>query len=195
MKVITIDREYAAGGHSVGRAVAQKLGVEIYDKDIIKHAAQQSGIDPDLVVTDEERISKVGAFLKAISPISYDDKDTIFTFESKVICELASKGTCVVLGRCGKEILEEAGFEVLSVFLHAPEDVRVQRATKLLETDEANARHELRRMDVMRQSYLSYYVNRKQWLDAREYTLSLDTSALSVEACADIICKAFADMQ
>ena len=89
MKVITIDREYAAGGHTVGRALAKKLGVEIYDKDIIKHAAKKSGIEQGLVEDDEERISKVGAFLKAISPIAYDDKDTIFTYESQAIIELA----------------------------------------------------------------------------------------------------------
>ena len=65
MKIITIDREYAAGGHTVGRALAKKLGVEIYDKDIIKHAAKKSGIEQGLVEDDEERISKVGAFLKA----------------------------------------------------------------------------------------------------------------------------------
>lgn len=193
MKIITIDREFAAGGHSVGRAVAEKLGVEIYDKDIIREAAKQSGIDPELVKHDEERISKMGAFLKAISPIAYDDKDTIFTFESKTIVELAKKGPCVVLGRCAKEILEDAGFEVLSVFLHAPEDARVARACKLLDCEEATAKREVRRVDVMRQSYLSYYVNRKQWLDATEYSITLDTSNLSVEACADIICKAFTD--
>lgn len=190
MKIITIDREFAAGGHSVGRAVAQKLGVEIYDKDIIREAAKTSGIDPDLVKRDEERISKMGAFLKAISPIAYDDKDTIFTFESKAIVELAKKGSCVVLGRCAKEILEDAGFEVMSVFLHAPEEARVERACKLLDCDEATAKREVRRIDVMRQSYLNYYVNRKQWLDASAYTLTLDTGVLSVDACADIICRA-----
>lgn len=194
MKIITIDREYAAGGHSVGRAVAQKLGVEIYDRDIIREAAKRSGIEQGLVEHDEERISKVGAFLKAISPISYDDKDTIFTYESQAIVELAKKGTCVVLGRCAKEILEDAGFEVLSVFLHADEDVRVKHACQVLNTDdEALARHELRRIDVSRQSYLAYYVERKQWHDTREYTLTLDTGKLSIQACCDIICTAFAD--
>ena len=192
MKIITIDREYAAGGHSVGRSVAEKLGVEIYDRDIIKEAARKSGIEQGLVEDDEERISKVGAFLKAISPIAYDDKDTIFTYESETIIELAKKGTCVMLGRCAKEILEDAGFEVLSVFLHADESARVKHACQLLNTtDEAFARHELRRIDVARQSYLAYYVERKQWYDTREYTLTLDTGKLSIEACADIVCAAF----
>ena len=178
MKIITIDREYAAGGHTVGRALAKKLGVEIYDKDIIKHAAKKSGIEQGLVEDDEERISKVGAFLKAISPIAYDDKDTIFTYESQAIIELAKKGPCVVL----------------SVFLHADEETRVERACTVLGTDDrAAARHELRRIDVMRQSYLSYYVERKQWHDVREYTLSLDTHKLSNDACVDIICAAYND--
>ena len=59
--------------------------------------------------------------------------------------------------------------------------------------DRAAARHELRRIDVMRQSYLSYYVERKQWHDVREYTLSLDTHKLSNDACVDIICAAYND--
>ena len=99
-----------------------------------------------------------------------------------------------MLGRCAKEILEDAGFEVLSVFLHADEETRVERACTVLGTDDrAAARHELRRIDVMRQSYLSYYVERKQWHDVREYTLSLDTHKLSNDACVDIICAAYND--
>ena len=83
---------------------------------------------------------------------------------------------------------------MLSVFLHADEETRVERACTVLGTDDrAAARHELRRIDVMRQSYLSYYVERKQWHDVREYTLSLDTHKLSNDACVDIICAAYND--
>ena len=82
MRVITIDREFGAGGHSVGRAVAKRLGIEFYDRDIIDETAKGSGFSPKQVEEQEESVSRADAFFRAISPVSYDAKETIFTYES-----------------------------------------------------------------------------------------------------------------
>lgn len=190
MKIITIDREFGAGGHSVGRKVAERLGIEFYDRDIIKEAALSGGIDADLIAAEEERVSRMGAFIRAISPASYDDKDVIFDHESKAIIKLAQLGPCVILGRCGTAILREAGIETLSVFLHADEENRVKHAGELTGlTDRNDIVHAMRKRDVARRSYAACYTD-YHWGDAKEYDLSLDTGTLGYDTCADIVCLA-----
>ena len=105
MKVITISREYGAGGHSIGTKVAEELGIEFYDKDIIKEAARAMGMSPDQLAAADEHITKADSFIRAITPISFDYKDTIFNYERDFILKTASKGPCVILGRCAGEIL------------------------------------------------------------------------------------------
>ncbi len=190
MKIITIDREFGAGGHSVGRSVAKTLGIEFYDRDIIKEAALSGGFDAGLVEAEEERVSRMDAFIRAISPMAYDDKDVIFDHESKAIVKLAQRGPCVILGRCGAAVLAEAGIETLSVFLHADQEHRVKHAGELTGlTERADILRAMRKRDVARRSYAACYTDR-HWGDAKEYTLSLDTGELGYDACAEIICLA-----
>ena len=190
MKVITIEREYGAGGHTIGRAVAQRLGVEFYDRDIISQAAKASGLESDQVEKEEESLSKMSSFIRAITPDAFDIKDTIFEYESGVVLAFAKKEPCVILGRCAGAILTDEGVEHLSVFLRASEESRIPRAKELLNTDDdAAARRTLRKVDAARTAYYSCYIGRK-WDDSAEYQLILDTGALSTEACVDIICRA-----
>ena len=134
MKIITLSREYGAGGHSIGRQVAAALGVEIYDKDIILHSAEKLGIDPAQLEKEEEAITRSEAFLRTITPISYDRKDAFFETESEVILKLAALGPCVILGRCADTVLRGAGIPSLNVFLFADDEHRAQRVSELLNT-------------------------------------------------------------
>ena len=118
MKIITLCREYGAGGHSIGRKVAAELGIEIYDRDIIDQSAAALGIDPGQLEAEEEGISRRETFLRAITPISYERKDAMYDAECSVILDLAKKGPCVFLGRCADAVLQEAGIDCLRVFLY-----------------------------------------------------------------------------
>jgi cytidylate kinase len=190
MKIITIDREFGAGGHTVGWAVAKRLGVEFYDRDIIKEASRASGVDPSLIDQQEESMTAASAFIKAINPVSYDDKDLIFTHESKAIVKLAGQGPCVILGRCATAILQDAGFDVLSVFLHADEEHRIAAAGKILGLDDPAAiRHKMRKRDAARRAWTSCYSD-QEWGDVQCYDLALDTGTLGMDACVDIVCLA-----
>jgi shikimate kinase len=195
MKIITIDREFGAGGHTVGRAVARQLGIEFYDRDIITEAAVASGVDPEVIDRDDESVSRTESFIRAINPMLYDDKDTIFSYESRAIVKLASQGPCVVLGRCGNAILEDAGFDVFPVFLHANEESRVEAAGKILGiTDRATILRQMRKKDVARRAYAACYSDRV-WGDPHRYALTLDTGILGAQTCADVICQAVRDVQ
>lgn len=193
MKVITISREYGAGGHSVGCEVAKRLGIEIYDEDIIRGAAKEAGLDEEFIRQAEEKVSGLEAFLRGITPISYEQKDAIFEVESKVITGFAKQGPCVILGRCGDAVLHEAGIETLDVFLYADADHKEARIAELLgESSRSAVRKAIKTVESSRRSYYSYYTE-KTWGDYRNYDLMLDTGALGIDACVDIICRAAQD--
>ena len=131
-KIITISREYGAGGHSIGQQVAKELGIPFYDRDILKATVQTSGFDPDMVEHDQEDVSSTNFFFKSICSFAdasfSDTQDAIHDVQKAVILHFAKEGPCVILGRCADEILREAGMESLNVFIHADAVHRAVRA-------------------------------------------------------------------
>ncbi len=190
MKYITISREYGSGGHSIGTQAAKRLGLEIYDKDIVKEISKEMGLDPDYIREQGESLSLIDTIVRRINPITYDQKDSIFTVEVSVIADLIKQGPCVVIGRCADVILSEAHVNTLNVFLHADEKHRAKRVGELLETNDINLiRREIKSIDEKRRSFYNRYSG-KTWGDYRNYDLILDTGSLGYEACIDIICRA-----
>lgn len=194
MKIITLSREYGAGGHSIGTEVAKRLGIEFYDKDIIAGVARESGIDEALIGKEGEEISKAESFIRAITPISYDQKDLIFETEKKIIIDIASKGPCVILGRCAETILKDAGFDCLNVFLYASDEARIKRVGELIGSNDRNAiLKAIKRTDHNRHSYFTYFTEKK-WGDNKNYNLMLDSGALGYETCINLIIEAAENM-
>ena len=140
-KIITISREYGAGGHSIGRRVAEELGIPFYDRDILKETVKTSGFDPDMVEHDQEDVSSTNFFLKSICSFSdasfSDTQDAIHDVQKAVILHFAKEGPCVILGRCADEILREAGMESLNVFIHADAVHRAVRVSELTGSKDA----------------------------------------------------------
>ena len=193
MKYITISREYGTGGHSIGTQVAERLGLELYDKDIVKEISREMGLDPEYVREQGEAVSLIDTIVRRINPINYDQKDSIFTVEVSVIADLIKKGPCVVIGRCADVILKEAGVDTLNVFLHSGEKSRAKRVGELLETNDINLiRKEIKNIDEKRRSFYHRYSG-KNWGDYHNYDLMLDTGTLGYEACIDIILRAAQD--
>lgn len=190
MKVITINREYGAGGHSIGTRVAKQLGIEFYDKDIIKDAARAMGLAPEKIETAEEHITKRDAFIRAITPIAFDYKDTIFNYEKEFITRIASQEPCVILGRCAGEILLEAGIDCLNVYLYADTVHRAKRIGEILGTDDLNIiSREMKKQTASRNSYYTYYTG-KHLGEAKNFHLCLDTGTLGYDKCVQLICDA-----
>lgn len=190
MRIITLSREYGAGGHSIGRRVAAQLGIAFYDRDIIRNSAEELGIDPSLLEAEEEAITRTEAFLRSINPISYEQKDAIYGAESSVILQLAAKGPCLILGRCADAVLRDAGVPSLDVFLFADEDHRAERVGELIGSrDRGTIRRAMRRTDQARHAYYTHYTG-KTWGDFRNYHLSLDSGTLGYDTCVELICAA-----
>ncbi|MCF0142269.1 MAG: cytidylate kinase-like family protein [Parasporobacterium sp.] len=193
MKIITINREYGAGGHSVGNLVAEKLGIEIYDKDILRATAKEFGVDIETIEQTEETISLGDRIIHAITPMSYDQKDSMYQIQKKIVLELASKGPCVILGRCSSQILEEAGIETLKVFLYSDDVHRAITVGELINSnDPGEIQRAIRKEDSRRHSYYTFYTGKK-WDDCHNYDLVLNTGMLGFDTAADIICKAVSE--
>ena len=196
-KVITISREYGAGGHTIGKQVAQELGIELYDRDIVRETVQASGYDTETVQQEEEEVSKTSAFLKSIlSNSAYypNTQDAIHDVQQAVILRYAQQGPCVILGRCADEILRTSGIPCLNVFIHASEIHRAERMRKETGiTDTTELQRLIVRKDHLRRNYYNHYTG-KQWGDSHNYHLSLDSGTLGDELCVQIIVAAARNM-
>ena len=191
MSIITISREYGSGGHSIGRRVARELGIEFYDKDIIRNAVKETGLEYDVIRNEDEEISRTDAFLRMITPSAYTDRrETIHSAEIRAILTLAQKGDCVLLGRCADAILEEANIEALNVFLYADELHRAIRVSRLIDSRNATEiQRTMKRTDAARRNFYQQFTNRK-WGDWHNYNLMLDTGLLGYDTCVKLICDA-----
>lgn len=196
-KVITISREYGAGGHSIGKRVAQELGIEIYDKDIVRETAKASGFELELVEQEGEDVSTTSYFLKSLIAGSvhyHDPQEAIHDVQRAIILKFAQEGPCVILGRCADEILWDSGIETLNVFIHADDLHRAVRISK--ETGVTNAT-ELQKMiakkDTSRRNYYARYTGKK-WGDSHNYDLTLDSGKLGDDLCVKLIVDAARSM-
>lgn len=187
MKTITINREYGAGGHTIGAAVAEKLGIPLYDRDIIAATAAEMHLDVAQIEKSEEEISRAESIMRHITPISYEFKDYLYEAQQKVILDLAAKGPCVIIGRCAEIILKEAGVDALHVFLYADYAHRAAWVGRHLKSDdESEIRKYMKKQEKARKAYYEVYTDH-QFGDRHNYDLMLDSGHLGYETCEKLI--------
>ena len=193
-KIITISREFGAGGHTIGKRVAQELGIEFYDRDIVRETAKASGFDPELIENEGEDVSRADSILKTICSASslqfHDTQEVIHDVQQAIIVQLAKKGPCVILGRCADEILREAGIDSLNVFIHADDIHRAVRVSEMLGTTNATEIQKvMAKKDNSRHTYYTHYTGKK-WGDCHNYHLALDSGILGADTCVKLIVEA-----
>ncbi|HBR30916.1 MAG: cytidylate kinase-like family protein [Eubacteriales bacterium] len=193
--IITFGRQFGSGGAEIGKKLSDIMGIEYYDKEILVKAAENSGIDRDVFERADERATSsflyslaMSSYSGHISPLGVGDvmmSDKVFTLQSDEIKRLASKGSAVFVGRCADDILfAEPG--LAKIFIHAPLEDRVKRIMEKLELNEQSARKLITKTDKKRASYYNFYTS-KNWGDAKNYHLSIDSSFLGIEGTAEVI--------
>ena len=194
--VITIARETGSGGLNITRKLSDALGVPYYDRDLLRKASEVSGIHERLFGAADERIGLKEMLSAAekvytgevLPPDSDDFTSTrnLFSFQAKIIKELAETESCIILGRCANYLLADRK-DVLRVFIHAPLEAREERvASYSLAWSPREVTKYIRLEDKRRASYYRYYTG-EEWRDAAGYDLSLDSSALGEEGCVQRI--------
>ena len=191
--IITISREFGSGGHSIAQKLADQLAIPLYDSIIVEQVAKESGFDSDLVEQQGEyasRSSKWFAGLTLSSNSYYESpQDQIFRIQSKIIRDFAEKGPCVIVGRCANYILQQSGFLTLNVFIHADTKFRAARVLDRYGETSVNIYKRLEQKDRDRKTYYKFYTN-QQWGDYHNYHISLDSSLLGEDTCAQMILQA-----
>ena len=186
IKVVTIGRLYCSGGSSIGKMVAEKLGIPCYDREIVEMAAEKRGISMADIKKYEESVlnplKKQVSFFKS----SEDITEKIFAAETQVVYELVEKGPCVIVGRCADFILKNK-VKTLDVFIYSSLDKRKQTAMAAphnIPEDEVENR--IKKYDKKRGDYYNTNTN-KQWSSKFSYDLCLDSGTLGYDMCAEII--------
>ncbi len=193
--VITIAREYASGGSEIAQAVADKLGIPLYNKELITRAAKKSGLTEEAIAASENQRSGSLIYSLYMMGNTMPLADQVYILQSNVIKELASEGPCVILGRCGDYVLRERP-NVLSVFVYAPLEDRIERAKARPGAKDLMDRQwevQLAKHDRARASYYNYYTENR-WGEAKNYDLCLN-AALGLDTCANLIVDAARAMQ
>jgi len=191
-KIITISREFGSGGRTIGHLVAEALGIPFYDKELVEQIALESGFAPKYVEENGEHSPGRNLLSYAFSPQGIpgvmnglSTADFLWNIQCGVILQLAEKGPCVIVGRNADYILKDRP-DCFHAFIHADMDLRADRIVRLYGESEKSPETRLQEKDKRRRVNYQHYTGRT-WGTAQNYDISLNSSAIGIERCADII--------
>lgn len=187
-KVITISRQYASGGRTIGKMVAQELGIPLYDSEIIKDTMKKTGLSEEMVETTEQRVTNSFLFNLAMGvDDAHNQMKQIEKAEHEIIQEYVKKGSCVIVGRSANFVLEEK--DSLNIFVYSDIKERISYAVNHYDVDEKQAKLMIERTDRERKMHaLSFYG--KDWGKKDNYDLLLNSGRLGIEKCVGLIVSA-----
>ena len=191
-KIITISRQFGSGGRTIGREVAEKLGIPFYDKELVDQIAMESGFAPQFVEEHGEHSPGRSLLSYAFAPQGVpgimnglSTADFLWNIQCSVILQLAEQGPCVIVGRNADYILKDRD-DVLHVFIHADEDSRADRIVRLYGESEKSPKARLNEKDKRRRVNYQHYTGRT-WGAAENYDVCFNSGVLGVEYCAQVI--------
>ena len=194
--IINIGRQFGSGGKQIAMTLGQKLGIKVYDNELIAEASEKSGFSKSLLQRSDENRS-LFSFSSFFSSDRYgvvenftSDND-MFKIQSTVIREIAENGSAIFVGRCSDYILRD--MDCLDVFITAPAEERIKRVTERLGVTPEQAESICKKKDRSRETYYNYFTL-GNWGVASNYDLCIDSSILGIEATADFIIT-FAKME
>lgn len=193
--IVTIARQYGSGGKTIGAMLAKDLGINCYSREILKMASEESGINERLFGQTDEKL-KISSWFKPlkrpyegelIPPESsgFVSDENLFNYQAKVIKDLAESESCVIVGRCADYVLRNYP-NVMSVFIHADKDFCMERALERNSMTRKEMEKFIAKTNKYRGDFYKYYTGR-EWTDARNYHLCLDSGKLGFEKCVEEI--------
>lgn len=194
--IYTIGREFGSGGKDIGLALAERLGVKCYDKELLAEAAKESGFCAEIFENHDERPTSSFLYSLVMDTYSFGGYSTapfldmplnhkVFLAQFDTIKKIAEKESCVIVGRCADYALADNP-NCMNIFVHADMDYRAARIAKKMDLSANKARDLVHKTDKQRASYYNYYTSKK-WGDSRSYDLTLDSGRIGVDGCVDMI--------
>lgn len=197
--IITIGREFGSAGLDIGKALAEKLDVKCYDKELLAHAAKESGFCEEIFEHQDEK--PTNSFLYSLVMDTYSISGytaapfldmplnhKVFLAQFDAIKAIAERESCIIVGRCADYALADRD-DCINVFIHADAEFKAKHVMERFATlnlTEQKAKELCQKNDKQRASYYNYYTSKK-WGEAKGYHLSLDSSQLGIDGCVDMI--------
>ena len=184
--VITVSREYGSGGRYVGRLIADKLGIKLYDKDFVIKVAEETGFSEEYIENNEQKREILDSLNNGFY-VGLSNSDELFIKESELIKKVAEQESCVIIGRCSNYILRDRK-NVIKIFIYSDMEDKIKRATEIYGFDKEKAEKEIKRIDKLRANHYKHYTER-EWKDFSNYDICINSDKLGVEKTADLICE------
>ncbi len=194
--IYTIGREFGSGGKDIGVALAKRLGIKCYDKELLAEAVKQSGFCTEIFENHDEKPTNSFLYSLVMDTYSFGGYSSapfldmplnhkVFLAQFDTIKKIAEKESCVIVGRCADYALADRP-NCINVFIHADLDFRSERISKKMNLSLNKARDMVQKNDKQRASYYNYYTSKK-WGSSKSYDITLDSSRIGVEGCVDMI--------
>ena len=182
--IITLSREYGSGGRYIGKLVAEKLGIKLYDKEFVVKLAEETGLSSEYIENNEQKRGTLETLNNGYYS-GLSNSDELFIKESELIKKVANENSCVIVGRCADFILKE-NKNVFKVFVYSNMENKVKRATDIYGLDKNKAEKEINRINKLRANHYKYYTE-KDWSNPENYDICINSDSLGVERAADLI--------
>ena len=197
-RIITIGREFGSGGRTIGKEVADRLGIPCYDHELIDRLAEESGLSKEYITNESEYASHSSWTAAAFSSVRSfgvpSNQDYLWAIQRRIILELGQKENCVIVGRCADAILEGSAdllkAKCLKVFIHADMAFRAKRIVEVYGEREQSPEQRLRDKDKRRALYYQFYTD-LEWGNMNHYHIILDSGSLGIEKCVDVIASLY----
>jgi cytidylate kinase len=194
--IITIARQFGTGGHEIGAELARRLGVKLLDKQILNAVASRTGAVEEAMERIEARNPLwrddfTSFYQQYMSSAEYNGQEqdktshALFRAQAQAIREIASKESCVLIGRCGFDIFADHP-NALKIFIHSDIETRARRIAERYDISEQDARVMVVDTDYSRELYTKTFTGR-EWTDARNYDVSLDVRKFGVNGAVQFL--------
>lgn len=193
--IITIGRQYGSAGYEIGKKLANDLGINLYDKEMLKRAAKETGLCEELFETHDEKPTNsflyslvMDTYSLGFSSGSYADmpiNHKVFLAQFDTIKKIAEEESCVMVGRCADYALEDYE-NVINIFIYADLNQRIRRVAREFNISDTKAKDIIVKTDKKRASYYNYYTN-KEWGEAKGYDLCINSAKLGIDGTVELI--------
>ncbi|MFT3983757.1 MAG: cytidylate kinase-like family protein [Lachnospiraceae bacterium] len=201
--IITIGREFGSGGREIGEKLGEKLGIKCYDKELLKRAAKDSGMCPELFENHDERPTSsflynlvMDTYSFGYSASAYVDmpiSHKVFLAQFEAIKKIANEGPCILVGRCADYALADYK-NCLHLFVHGELETRIKRIQEKYNLTHDKAREMIIKKDKQRTNYYNYYSSKK-WGLAESYHLTIDSGVLGIDGTVELITQFVQDFE
>jgi cytidylate kinase len=190
--VVTVSREYGSGGRYIGRLIADKLGIKLYDKDFIEILAKETGLSEEYIENNEQKRTTLDILNNGYY-YGLTNSDELFLKESELIKEVAQKESCVIIGRCADFILRE-NKNIFKIFVYSNMENKIKRATEIYGISKEKAAKEIKKVDKQRANHYKHYTE-TEWNNPGNYDICINSDTLGVEKTAELICGMIQDLE